>query len=253
MHERGVLDFTELIVHHLADHSLFTLGAVFGVTKHMVMILVAGGLAMLLVVGGARSGGKLRMALEAFVLFIRHDIVDPALGEDAKLYLPYFLTLFVFILFMNILGLVPLGATATGNISVTASLSVLTFLLIHASGIWRHGFVRHFKNLIPRGVPWWVVPLVFAIELMGYLTKCIALCIRLFANMTAGHLVILLFLGMILLFGQSNPWAGLSVAPIAVGLALGLYALELIVALIQAYVFTMLTAIFVGGALHPEH
>lgn len=251
-HGAGPLDFSELISHHLADHVMVAAGS-FELTKHMVMMTAAALISAALVITAARTAGKLRVAMEGLVQFIRKDIAEPALGEDADTYLPYFLTLFIFIFFMNLLGLVPEGATATGNISVTATLSALTFFLIHAAGIWRHGFVHHFKNLIPHGVPWWVVPLIFAIELMGYVTKCLALCIRLFANMCAGHLVILLFLGLILLFGQSNPWAGLFVAPISVGLALGLYALELLVAAIQAYVFTMLTAIFVGGALHPAH
>lgn len=258
------LDFSELIVHHLADHPVWTMGymsaggAGFAVTKHLVMMWVASAIVVGVVLAGAHGQGafcrKLRSVLDALIVFIRQDIVEPALGHEGRAFLPYFMTLFLFILLMNLLGLVPFGSTATGNISVTAALSLTTLALIHLTGIYKHGFVRHFGNLIPHGVPWWVAPLVFAIELMGYLTKSLALCIRLFANMTAGHLVILLFLGLILLFGSSNPWAGLFlVAPVSVGLALGLYALELIVALIQAYVFTMLTAIFVGGAVHPDH
>jgi len=154
---------------------------------------------------------------------------------------------------MNLLGLVPFGATATGNISVTAALSLMTLFLIHFFGIREYGFFHHWKNHIPHGVPVLMVPLVFLIEMMGYVTRSIALCIRLFANMTAGHLVILLFLGMILIFGQTKISQGLIVAPISVSLALGLYMLEIIVAFIQAYVFTILTAIFIGSALHPEH
>ncbi|MBI5211532.1 MAG: F0F1 ATP synthase subunit A [Elusimicrobia bacterium] len=245
----GPLDFTELLGHHLVDHKIASIG----LTKHMLMIAIAAVIAAVVVIAAARTRGRLRTAVEAFILFIRKDIAEPALGDDAAFYLPYLLTLFVFILVMNLLGLIPTGATPTGNLSVTMTLSALTFVLIHASGVVRHGLARHLKNFIPHGVPWWAVPLVWAIEAMGYLTKCIALCIRLFANMTAGHMVILLFLGLILLGGQASLVAGFGVASIAVGLAVGLYALELIVALIQAYVFTMLTAIFVGGALHPDH
>ncbi len=254
MHEAAEsLDFSELISHHLADHTLWSFGPGLGFTKQMLMMSIAALLTAMAVLLAARSSGKLRSVLDAYIIFLRQDVVEPALGHDADLYLPYFLTLFLFILLMNLIGMIPSGMTPTGNISVTAALSLTTFFLIQGSGIWRHGFLGHFKNLIPHGVPWWVAPLVFAIEFMGYFTKCIALCIRLFANMTAGHLVILLFLGLILLFGQSNPLAGLSVSVVSVGLTLGLYALELIVALVQAYVFTMLTAIFVGGALHPQH
>jgi F-type H+-transporting ATPase subunit a len=255
MIEKEALDFSELISHHLADHALHVpaLGGLH-LTKHMLVQAIAALLTAAAVFYAANSRGGLRTAIDGLVIFIRKDIAYPAMGEeDGDAYLPFLLTLFLFIFFQNVLGLFPGSATPTGNISVTATLSMCTFLLIHVAGMWRHGVVHHWKNMIPHGVPWPMVPLVFAIEVMGYVTKSLALCIRLFANMTAGHLVILLFLGLILLFGQSNPWTGLVVAPISVGLALGLYALELLVALIQAYVFTMLTAIFVGGALHPAH
>lgn len=250
------MDFSSLIVHHLADAPLARWGA-FVYTKHMFMMTLAAALSILIFVPAARGRGPVargfRSMAEALVEFLWKDIVEPAMGPSGWRFMPYFLTLFVFILLMNLLGLVPFGASATGNISVTASLSLLTFFLIHLSGIREHGFFHHFGNLIPHGVPWVLAPAVFVLEFVGYLTKTLALCIRLFANMTAGHLVILLFLGLILLFGQGSVAAGLAVSPVLVGLTLGLYLLELIVALVQAYVFTMLTAIFVGGALHPEH
>ncbi|MFA6315956.1 MAG: F0F1 ATP synthase subunit A [Elusimicrobiota bacterium] len=249
----GALDFSEILAHHLTDHRIFSISDRFGFTKHAMMILVAAVLAAAVVIAAARATGRLRTAVEALILFIRKDIVAPAMGDDADRYLPYLLTLFVFILMMNLLGLIPGGSSPTGNLSVTATLSLTTFILIHAAGMFRHGPVKHLKNFVPHGVPWAVWPLVWCIEAMGFLTKGIALCIRLFANMTAGHMVILLFLGLILLAGQTHLAAGALVAPVTVALAVGLYALELIVALIQAYVFTMLTAIFVGGALHPEH
>jgi F-type H+-transporting ATPase subunit a len=249
-HAAEGLDFGHLIAHHLADAPL-TEGGVF--TKHRLMIMLAMVVCSVVVGLASRTKGGLRTAIEGFVTFIHKDIAEPALGEDSVAWLPYLLTLFAFIFFMNLFGLFPGGASATGSISVTGALSIMTFLVIQGAGMVRHGPIHHFQNLIPHGVPTWVAPLVFAIELMGYFTKCLALCIRLFANMVAGHLVILLFLGLILLFGQSNPWTGLVVAPISIGLALGLYCLEVLVALIQAYVFTMLSAIFIGGALHPEH
>lgn len=246
-----MIDFSSLLAHHLLDQKFL------GITKHLLMMWIASLLTFLLVVLASRGEGlffkRLRVALEGVISFLWQDIVEPNLGHDGRRFLPYFLTLFFFILMMNLLGLVPFGATATGNISVTAALALLTLILIQASGIKRHGLLGHFGNLVPHGVPLWVAPLIFVIELMGYITKCLALCVRLFANMTFGHLVIIVFLGMILLFGQSSLWQGLLVAPISIGLAVGLYGLELIVGLIQAYVFTFLTAIFVGGALHPEH
>ena len=248
-----MLDFSEMMAHHLLDHRLIAVGGGLSFTKLMLMMNIAAVLTAAVVVSAGRSRGKLRTAMESLLLFIREDILEPAMGHDVHNFEPYFHTLFFFIFFMNLLGLVPWGATATGNISVTAGLSLLTLLLINLSGMKRHGVLHHFKNLVPHGVPWPVVPLVFGIELMGYFTKCIALTIRLFANMTAGHIVLLVFLGLILMFGQSNPWAGLFIAPFSVLLAFLICLLEILVAGIQAYVFTMLTAIFVGGALHPEH
>lgn len=247
-----MVDFSELMAHHLLDHPIAVGPGGFHFTKLMAMETISAVItaAIVIVAGHVRQA---RTAMEALILFLREDIIEPAMGHDGDAYEGYILTLFFFLFFTNLLGLVPGGATATGNISVTAALSALTFLLINGSGIVRHGFFKHFKNLVPHGVPWPIVPLIFAIELMGYFTKCIALTIRLFANMTAGHIVILVFLGLILMFGESNPWAGLFVAPFSVVMAFFICLLEIIVAGIQAYVFTMLTAIFVGAALHPEH
>jgi F-type H+-transporting ATPase subunit a len=245
------MDFSNLIIHHLADAPLARWGA-FAYTKHMLMMTIAG-LLTAAVVFGARAGGRPRAALEALVEFLRVEIVDPALGHDGRAFLPYFVTLFLFIIFMNLLGLVPWGASATGNISVTAALSLTTFFLIHFTGIRRHGFLHHFGNMVPPGVPWPLRPFIFLLELSGYFTKSLALCVRLFANMTAGHIVVLVFLGLILLFGQGSRPVGLTVAPVLVLLTVAIYLLELIVAFVQAYVFTMLTAIFVGGAVHPDH
>ncbi len=245
------MDFSDLIVHHLADAPLALVAGI-PFTKHMLMISISA----LLVAGlvfAARGGGRLRLLVEALVDFIWTDIVEPALGAEGRAFLPYFLTLFLFIVVMNLLGMVPWGASATGNISVTAALSLTTFFLIHLTGIRRHGFFHHFGNMVPHGVPWPLRPFIFLLELSGYFTKSLALCVRLFANMTAGHIVILVFLGLILLFGQGSRPVGLTVAPVLVVLTVAIYGLELIVALVQAYVFTMLTAIFVGGAVHPEH
>lgn len=247
-----MIDFAELITHHLADSPIARLGPL-ALTKHLLMMWIAGAIALVFTAVAARTRGKLRTTADFVVSFVKDDIVQPYLHGSTLAYLPYFLTLFIMIFLMNLLGLVPFGATATGNMSVTAGLSVLTFLLIQAAGIHAHGFFHHFGNLVPHGVPMVLAPLIFLLEVMGFVTKSLALCVRLFANMTAGHIVLLLFLGLILLFGQQKPAVGLAVAPIAVLLSLGLMMLELIVALIQAYVFTLLTAIFVGGSLHPEH
>lgn len=251
-----MLDFSEMIIHHLADHRV-KLGPVTLFSKHLLMMWIAGTIATTLILlgvhGKGRFASRVRLVLDIFVEFIKNDIVDPYLKEDGHLFFPYLLTLFLSIFLMNLIGLVPFGSTATGNISVTAGLSILTFILIHVSGIRKFGFFHHFHNIIPSGIPLVLAPFIFLLEMVGFITKTLALCIRLFANMTAGHLVVLLFLGIIILFGQQKPSVGFVVAPVSLSLTLGLYGLELIVALIQAYVFTMLTAIFIGGSLHPEH
>src|SRR5687767_11326489 len=199
-----MLDFSEMMIHHLADQPV-SLGAFSLKSKHLLMMWIASAIVAALVVWAARGrdpiGARLRTGVEAVIELLHRDIVKPALHEDSYAYLPYFLTLFFLILLMNLLGLIPFGSTATGNISVAAGLSVMTFILIQFAGIRRYGFLHHFGNLVPHGIPILIAPFIFLLELLGFFTKCLALCIRLFANMTAGHIVILLFLGMILLFG----------------------------------------------------
>jgi len=223
----------------------------------MFMMLLASGFATVSLVwsahGRSRGARGVRLVVEGLVDFIWKDVVEPAMGPKGRGFMPYFLTLFLFIFLLNLFGLVPWGASATANISVAGGLSLLTFFLIHLSGVREHGVLHHLKNIVPHGLPLLVVPVVFVLECVGYVTKTLALCVRLFANMTAGHLVILLFLGLILLAGQSHVFTGLVFSPVLVALTLGLYLLELITALVQAYVFTMLTAVFVGGAVRPDH
>lgn len=254
------MDLKHTLEHHLLDDvwSRFQLaGLSLPVSKHVLMMLIAAaGLCVLLpiLVRAKRGAGLLaRHAIESIVVFIRNDILMPNLGREGLKYLPYFCTLFFFILACNLLGLVPYGATATGNIAVTAALATTTFFLIHFAGIAEHGVVHYAQSLVPHGVPVWLYPLIIPIELLGFVTKAFALCIRLFANMIAGHIVILALLGLIFIFGAVSPLLGIGVtAPFAVLLVLFVSLLELFVAFLQAYVFVFLTAIFVGGAVHPH-
>lgn len=244
------MDFLELLEHHLLDHSLHLAWLPFAMTKHTLMLILGAVVLAVLLPLLARkwplvpSGSK--NLVEIFVVFVRDEIVLPNTGEDGLPYLPYFLTLFFFILTVNILGMIPEASTATGNISVTAGLALCTFGLINVAGIRKYGLVHHFKNFIPHGLPGWLVPLMLPLELVGLLTKSFALCIRLFANMIAGHIVILAFLSMIFMFGS------IFVAPASVAAAVGLSMLEVFVAFLQAYIFTLLSAIFVGASLHPH-
>jgi F-type H+-transporting ATPase subunit a len=249
------MDFVEILQHHLLDHKilkLFTLGHTdVYLTTHNLMMIIAGALLFALLLVARRQAGTVSTGwanlFEVFIIYIRDEIVRPNLGDSGDKYLPYFLTLFFFILFCNLLGLVPFGATATGNIAVTAAMAITTFLMINIAGVRELGFLHYVQTYIPPGLPFWLVPLMFVIEVLGLFTKSFALCIRLFANMIAGHIVILAFMGLIFIFHS------IFIAPVSVAAAVGLGLLELFVAFLQAYVFTLLTAVFVGGAVNPQH
>lgn len=196
--------------------------------------------------------GLFQNMFEGMVVFIRDDIVKPNLGDKTDKYLPYLLSAFFFILTANLLGLVPFGATATSNLMVTVVLATFTFAFTQLGGTksyWMHIFW-------PPGIPMFVKPILMPVEVLGILTKPIALAIRLFANMTAGHLVILSLIGLIFSFTNIfGPAVGYGVAPVSVAFALFIYFLELLVSFIQAYVFTMLSALFIGMAIqeHEAH
>ena len=184
--------------------------------------------------------------LEVFVLFVRNEISISNLGEkDGRKYTPFFLTLFFFILMLNIMGLIPLFSTASANINVTAGLAIIIFFMMITVGFMRKGPIGFFKTFIPSGVPKPVLVILFPIELVGLIIKPFALLIRLFANMLAGHLIIFSILGVIITFG----YAGLP----SFFLALFIYILEILVAFIQAYIFTLLSAMFVGEMMHHQH
>ena len=188
-----------------------------------------------------------------FATWIRDEMVVPVMGKDlGNKLLPLFLTLFFFILFMNLMGLLPGGATATASIFVTGGLAVITFLTMIFGGMIAQGPIAFWKNLVPH-VPLALWPLMFAVELVGLLVKPIALMIRLFANMTGGHLAVLTLMGLIFLFGGLNPTVGWLTSPVAVGLAVFIMIIESFVALLQAYIFTTLSIIFIHASVHPEH
>ena len=223
------------------------------ITKHVVFIWIAAALLIVLLRLAAISYRKglvpsgFANFIEVFVLFIRDEVVLPTIGKEGMKMMSYFLTVFFFIFTCNIIGLLPYGATATGDVNVTAGLAIIAFIVIQFAGIRKNGFTGYFKGLIPHGVPVFVLPIMIVVEFLGLFTKPFALCIRLFANMTAGHIVILSLIGLIFIFKS------VFVAPISVGFALFICLLEILIALIQAYIFTMLTALFSGLAVHQEH
>jgi len=201
------------------------------------------------------SGDGTSKLFAGFAKWVRDEIVHPAMGrESGDRFLPFFLTLFFFILFMNLLGLVPGSATATASIFVTAALAAMTLVAMIACGMIAQGPIAFWKNLVPH-VPLVLWPMMFVVELVGLMIKPCALMIRLFANMTGGHLVVLTCMGLIMFFaeGGSKAVVGYGSAPVAVGFAVFIMIIESFVACLQAYIFTMLSVLFVQASIHPEH
>lgn len=259
-HDEGDV-FTHLF-HHLKDEVVYPippvqLGALsldISITKLVIMIWIACALNIAVFGTLARKSkslvptGRFQNLFESLVLFVKKDMVEEIMGHHlAPKFTPYFLTVFFFILFMNLLGLVPFMHTATGNIAVTASLAFMTFLVMQISGIREQGLVHYAKNIVPPGIPLWLYPIMLPVEILGMLTKPFALTIRLFANMTAGHVVILSLFGLLFFFKS------IFIAPAVLGFVLFVDALELLVAFLQAYIFTFLSILFVNACAHPEH
>ncbi len=251
-----VLEFQPFGEIHLPQFPPVRIGGLtidFSLTKHIVMIWFACLLLLIFVRAAMKAYKKsivphgLGNALETIVIFIRDEIVLKAVGEKGRALLPYFLTLFFFVLFSNFIGLIPYTSTPTGNINVTAALAIIAFFVIQISGIVNYGFFGYFKGLIPSHIPLFVLPVMITVELLGLFTKPFALCVRLFANMSAGHIIIFSLIGLIFIFHS------IFVAPISIGFAVFINLLEILIGLIQAYIFTMLTALFVGLAVHQEH
>jgi F-type H+-transporting ATPase subunit a len=252
------MEFEHVLAHHLIDHKLFhfMVGPLdLGLSPLIITMWIAAAIAIVTLTLAARAtteGGLVRGMVEPVVLFVRDDILEPIFGHHTEIYLPYFLTLFFFLLTCNLLGLVPKAAGVTANIAVTASMAICTFFLIQFAGIKEQGLGSYIVHIVPGGVPWWLWPVLFVIEVFGMFAKCISLCIRLFANMLAGHIVSLSFLFLIFIFAQMSKPLGFGVSPMAVGLALFIYTMDVLVSFLQAYIFTFLTALFVGGAVHPH-
>ncbi|MFZ1291727.1 MAG: F0F1 ATP synthase subunit A [Melioribacteraceae bacterium] len=249
--DSNTLDFEPFFSIQLPHLNLF--GFDISITKHIVFMWIAFALLVLIFNIVAKSYKKsllpkgLTNIMEVLVLFVRDEIAKPTIGKGYEKFLPYLLTVFFFILFCNFLGLIPYGSTATSNISVTATLAIISFIVIQAGGMMKNGAFRYFKGLIPGGVPGWLLPIMFVVEILGLFTKPFALAVRLFANMTAGHIVIMALLGLIFILQT------FFVAPVSVAFALFIYLLEILVALIQAYIFTMLSSLFIGMAVHQDH
>ena len=267
------------IFHHVTNNiseALYNLsfwGINLSITKHVLMLWIVGISCIALAVYATR---KYRVSTQAhpegishlfeiLIEFIKSDIVIPNIGEKGyRTWTPLIATFFLFILIGNYLGLIPFfekipgvsgSATVTGNIGVTLALSTITFFSIIFAGTLKHGFIGHWKNMIPSGVPAPVLIILIPIEIMGMFIKPLALTLRLGANMTAGHIGLVAIFGIPMILFQSYESAliGFSAGIISVILNIAIYFLEILVCLVQAYVFSLLSAVFIGMAIHAHH
>lgn len=187
-------------------------------------------------------------AVEIIIEFLREQVAVPNLGDRYKKYMPYLLTIFFFILINTFFGLIPGSANVTGNIAFTMILALIAFVVIMFSTnkhYWAH--------IINPDVPWWVKPILVIVEILGIFTKPFALMIRLFANMLAGHIIIICLISLIFIFGALNKGIGWGFAPVSVAFSIFIYFIEILVAFIQAFIFTNLTAVFIGQAMEGSH
>jgi len=294
----GGFNAGEVIIEHVSnsslDHPLIHLPTIFGidfsVTKHVFMLWLVAATLFVAITWAVRRylrQGTLEPSgfmngLELVVEFIRDSIVRPNVGQKwVNAYTPLLLTLFLFILAANVIGLIPVfdvlalvnhtvlhlpedaflsrvthgGVTATGNFNVTAALATISFAMIIIAGVRAHGFVKHWKNMVPSGLPLPVTLMLIPIEVMGMFVRPFALTMRLAANMSGGHIAILSILSFVFIFTDLfGAAAGMGVGALStVLLAVPISGLEIIVVLVQAYVFTLLTAVFIGMAIHAHH
>ena len=286
-HGEGGFDIQEMILHHLADsHELeLPFGKVIhlpqfppihlgpltidlSITKHVVWMAIAAFLVALVLILAARDAKREHAAgasrgpkgaanvVEAFILFLRDEVALKNVGPHGEKFVPYVVAAFFFILFCNLLGLLPWGASPTGNISVTAAMAILTFIVVEVAGMRELGFKGYAKTIFyaPEGMSLAMkIPMLIImtpVEFLGKLTKPFALAIRLYANMTAGHAVVLALTGLLVMAAMANT---LFVAPAPVIMAVGILILEIFVAFLQAYIFAMLSAVFIGLIRSSHH
>lgn len=277
--EGGAFDIQEMILHHLEDANVWAspwgavplptfapvhLGPIaidFSITVHVLFMFFAAILVALVMILAARDARRERAAgaehgprgaanvVEAFVLFLRDEVALKNVGHGGERFVPFLIAVFFFILFCNLLGLIPWGATPTGNISVTAALAVLTFIVVEAAGMRELGAKGYLGTIFyaPPGLTgvmkYVMMAIMTPVEFLGKLTKPFALAIRLYANMTAGHAVVLALTGLLVLAGLAD---AIWLFPAPLVMAIAIMILEIFVAFLQAYIFTILSAVFIG-------
>ncbi len=281
----GGFDIKDMILHHMVDSEKWEfmwwtiylpqfepvqIGPLlidFSITKHVLFMFFAAVLVALLLIPAARLAQKARVAgaehgpkgagnvVEAFVLFLRDEVAKPNVGHHGERFYPYIITVFFFILLCNVLGLVPWGTSPTANISVTAALALVTFVTVEVAGIRELGFAQWSRTIFyapagTSGVIKYIMLLIMTpVEFLGKLTKPFALAIRLYANMTAGKAVMLALTGLLTAAATAGV---LWVAPATILMAVGIMVLKIFVAFLQAYIFAMLSSVFIGLIRHAH-
>ncbi len=249
-------DLNEYIMHHLMDSHQWHLPFLPPIelpsflSLHALMVLICSAILIVLFCVLYKKDqhvpSGLTNLLETFVVFVRNEIAVECMGkEEGRKMTPLLCTFFFFILGLNLMGMIPVFSTATANVNVTGGLALVTLCFMTFGAIYKNGFSGFWKAMVPSNVPSFILPVLVPVEFLGLFIKAFALTIRLFANMLAGHIVILSILGLVVLLG----YAALPSILFAVFMSL----LEILVAFLQAYIFTLLSAIFIGQTCHPNH
>ena len=245
-------------IHQFQITNIFTFGRIGGTelafTKSAMIMLIALAIILALTLGATSARalvpGRLQSIAEMSYEFIAQTLRSTA-GTEGMKFFPLVFSLFMFILVVNVIGLIPYAFTVTSHIIVTVALALLVFVTVLVYGFWKNG-LRFFKLFVPSGIPIYILPLVTFIEVLSFLSRPVSHSVRLFANMLAGHITLKVFAGFITMLGALGfvGWVG---AVLPLGLTVALMALELLVAFLQAYVFAILTCIYLNDAIHPGH
>jgi len=246
-------------IHQFEINKLFTIGHIGGheiaFTNSSLFMVISLGVISALLIGATSSRslvpGRLQSVAELSYEFVATTIRSTA-GSEGMRFFPLVFSLFMFILVANIIGLVPYTFTVTSHIIITVLLALLVFLTVVVYGFWKNG-LKFFKLFVPSGIPIFILPLVVFIEVFSFFLRPVSHSIRLFANMLAGHIALKVFAGFIPLLGAGLGIIGWASGVLPLGMVIALTALELLVAFLQAYVFTILTCIYLNDAIHPGH
>ncbi|HVX99943.1 MAG TPA: F0F1 ATP synthase subunit A [Pseudorhodoplanes sp.] len=245
-------------IHQFQIKNFFTLGqwgahTIAFTNSAMFMVIIALGISLFLLLstsGRALVPGRLQSVAELSYEFVA-DTIRSTAGNEGMKFMPFVFTIFMFVLVANLIGLVPYSFTITSHIIVTAALAITVFAIVLVYGFWRNG-LKFLKLFVPSGIPIYILPLIVFIEVLSFLSRPISHSVRLFANMLAGHITLKVFAGFVTMLGGLGylGWLG---ATLPLALVVALTALELLVAFLQAYVFAILTCIYLNDAIHPGH